>query len=233
MFRRFFITILTSMVVIITGYTGGSHLKDDNSVESDAVNTIEEVKNETAEEIGQTIDETNEAQNITEEVPEEIQNEKQSDQEAKKDTNESKKIVNSEAKTTSKTESKTEGKKQCQTTTTTTQSQTQNNKSSSTSTTQKTEETVFNNTAYQKIVADINEIARNNLDLWDVNGNKLYKIQKSPSLVGKNYMSPYRKGNVSGIVLNTFPCTFLVYAVDYSRPGFTTETRYYIDISEY
>ena len=38
---------------------------------------------------------------------------------------------------------------------------------------------------------------------------------------------------LEGIVLNVFSVKFLVYAVDYKRTGFTTQTRYYIDIAEY
>ncbi len=43
-------------------------------------------------------------------------------------------------------------------------------------------------------------------------------------------MFPYNYKQVEGKGLNVFPVTFLVYAVDYKKTGFATETRYYIDI---
>ena len=61
--------------------------------------------------------------------------------------------------------------------------------------------------------------------------DKLYKIEKAESLVGQNYMYPYRKQHVAGVVLNVFPVKFLVYAIDVEKDGFTKETRYYIDVA--
>lgn len=95
------------------------------------------------------------------------------------------------------------------------------------------EEYIYNDAETKKIIADINEIAKRNPELWGENGEKQYKVEICSSLVGKNYMSPYKKSQVEGIVLNVFPVKFLVYAIDYERTGFTTETRYYIDIAEY
>lgn len=91
----------------------------------------------------------------------------------------------------------------------------------------------YNKDATQQLIDDINEFAKQNPSLWDANGNKLYKIEKSESLVGQNYMSPYRKQQVAGVVLNVFPVKFLVYAIDIEKDGFTKETRYYIDVANY
>ena len=95
------------------------------------------------------------------------------------------------------------------------------------------EEYVYNDAETKKMIADINEIAKDNKDLWGENGEKKYKIEISPKLIGQNYMSPYKKKQVEGVVLNVYPVKFLVYAVDYIRTGFTTETRYFIDVAEY
>lgn len=91
----------------------------------------------------------------------------------------------------------------------------------------------YNKDATQQLIDDIDEFAKRNSSLWDANGNKLYQIEKSESLVGQNYMSPYRKQQVAGVVLNVFPVKFLVYAIDIEKDGFTKETRYYIDVANY
>ncbi len=93
------------------------------------------------------------------------------------------------------------------------------------------EKMIYNKNATQKLIDDINEFAKQNTSLWDANGNKLYKIEIVESLVGGNYMSPYKKHQVAGVVLNVFPVKFLVYAIDIEKDGFTKETRYYIDVA--
>lgn len=98
---------------------------------------------------------------------------------------------------------------------------------------QKTEEYIYNKDATNKLIADIDEIAKRNKDLWDANGGKLYSIEKCENLVGQNYMYPYSYAQVEGKVLNVYSVKFLVYAVDYKRNGFATETRYYIDIAKF
>lgn len=95
------------------------------------------------------------------------------------------------------------------------------------------DEYVYNSAETQRLIADVNEIAKRNPDLWGANGEKLYTIEISSSITGTNYMSPYRKGMIEGIVLNVFPVKFLVYAQDHIKTGYTTETRYYIDIANY
>ena len=96
-----------------------------------------------------------------------------------------------------------------------------------------TEEYIYNDTETKRLIADIDTIAKRNPDLWGKNGEKLYKIQKSPSLVGKNYMYPYSFSQIEGKVLNVYSVTFLVYAADYKKTGFPTQTRYFVDITNY
>ncbi len=96
-----------------------------------------------------------------------------------------------------------------------------------------TEEYIYNDTETKRLIADIDTIAKRNQDLWGANGEKLYKIEKSSSLVGKNYMYPYSYQQIEGKVLNVYSVTFLVYAVDYKKTGFPTQTRYYVDITNF
>ena len=96
-----------------------------------------------------------------------------------------------------------------------------------------TEEYIYNDTETKRLMADIDTIAKRNPDLWGKNGEKLYKIEKSPSLVEKNYMYPYSLSQIEGKVLNVYSVTFLVYATDYKKTGFPTQTRYYVDITNY
>lgn len=95
------------------------------------------------------------------------------------------------------------------------------------------EEYIYNSTETKRLIDDIDEIAKRNSSLWNKDGSKKYKIEIVSSLVGGNYMHPYSKAQLEGIVLNVFSVKFLVYAVDYHKTGFATETRYYIDIAEY
>ena len=95
------------------------------------------------------------------------------------------------------------------------------------------EKITYNDTATQKLIQDIDDIAKRNKDLWGENSEKRYKIKISSSLVGGSYMCPYRKAQVEGIVLNSYPVTFLVYAVTYQKTGFQDEVRYYISVTNY
>ncbi len=108
-----------------------------------------------------------------------------------------------------------------------------NNSKENTKQEQKTEEYIYNETATNKFIADINEIAKRNKELWGTDGKMLYSVEVCKSLIGENYMSPYNYSQVEGKVLNVYSVTFLVYAVDYKRTGFATETRYYIDITSF
>lgn len=95
------------------------------------------------------------------------------------------------------------------------------------------EKITYNKDATQQLINDIDEFAKQNPSLWDENGNKLYKIEIVESLTGQNYMCPYRKQHVAGVVLNVFPVRFLVYVIDVEKDGFTKETRYYIDVASF
>lgn len=98
-------------------------------------------------------------------------------------------------------------------------------------------EYVYNSTETQRIINDINTIAKRNPDIYDENGNKIYNIKKfsnvETAMQGTNYFSPYRQRDIEGVVLNAYPCTFLVYAIDYKINGVVQNTRYYIKVTEY
>ena len=95
------------------------------------------------------------------------------------------------------------------------------------------EKITYNDTATKRLIQDIDDIAKKNKSLWGENLEKRYKIKISSSLVGGSYMCPYRKAQVEGIVLNSYPVTFLVYAVTYQKIGYQDEVRYYISVTNY
>lgn len=95
------------------------------------------------------------------------------------------------------------------------------------------EKITYNDTATKRLIQDIDDIAKKNKSLWGENLEKRYKIKISSSLVGGSYMCPYRKAQVEGIVLNSYPVTFLVYAVTYQKTGYQDEVRYYISVANY
>ena len=95
------------------------------------------------------------------------------------------------------------------------------------------EKITYNDTATKRLIQDIDDIAKKNKSLWGDNLEKRYKIKISSSLVGGSYMCPYRKAQVEGIVLNSYPVTFLVYAVTYQKTGYQDEVRYYISVTNY
>ena len=95
------------------------------------------------------------------------------------------------------------------------------------------EKITYNDTATKRLIQDIDDIAKKNKSLWGENLEKRYKIKISSSLVGGSYMCPYRKAQVEEIVLNSYPVTFLVYAVIYQKTGFQDEVRYYISVTNY
>lgn len=98
-------------------------------------------------------------------------------------------------------------------------------------------EYVYNYKETQRLKNDIEKIARDNQDLFDENGNKLYKVRefdnKEQAMKKNNFFSPYNMLEVKGVVLNTYSCTFLVYAIDYKINGILQQTRYYIKVAEY
>lgn len=98
-------------------------------------------------------------------------------------------------------------------------------------------EYVYNYSETQRLKNNIEEIAKSNLDLFDEEGNKLYRVSefssKEQAMNRTNYFSPYNILEVKGVVLNTYSCTFLVYAIDYKINGILQQTRYYIKVSEF
>ncbi len=257
------IKFITSIICIVTIMISSETLKDTNKIKKvyqntvigtennviveESINVTQEIKNETVEQKNDsTIKEANEIQKKSIETPIESNTSIQIDNKkevvtitnTKKEKSEEVVKEKSNQEKEQKEETKEEPKKE--------QTEEQK-KEESTETIKKDvhkektdevkkeakEEYIYNDTETKKIIADINEIAKRNPELWNKDNEKLYKIEISSSLVGQNYMSPYKKSQVEGIVLNVYPVKFLVYAIDYKRTGFTTETRYYIDITEY
>ena len=252
MCKKLFISIVTAIIVIISGTKNFKYFKDDNSVEENIVketctnenlstDTVnEEVKENTEVEnsIIEKIDDNNSEEDevqITNKNEENknnavIKNDKSNNIIVKNQTIQEKKeqktTSNAETKNVEKNDTKTKEKVSSQE-----PQKTQTNNTNEKDKEQKiTEEYIYNDTATKKLINDINEIAKKNPDLWGADGKKLYNVKVSKTLLGQNYMFPYNYKLVEGKVLNVFPVTFLVYAIDYKKTGFATETRYYIDI---
>lgn len=237
MYKKIFISIIAMAISIISGVRGFQYVKD-NSVEEGVVNnkvTQDNIIDNTT--IGK-VEETEERQeNILNEKEEQVID---NNLDAVKNSNST--IVSKETKAIEKQKTagqkdnnKTEAKKSIETKDTTIKTaQEDTKKVESQKVEQKPkEEYIYNDTATKKLINDINTIAKRNPDLWGANGEKLYNIKTSKNLIGKNYMSPYSYGQVEGKVLNVYSVTFLVYAVDYKKTGLATETRYYIDITNF
>ena len=98
-------------------------------------------------------------------------------------------------------------------------------------------EYVYNYSETQRLKNDIHEAAKGNPDLFDENGNKLYRVSefssKEQAMNRTNYFSPYNFSEVKGVVQNTYSCIFFVYAIDYKINGVLQQTRYYIKVSQY
>lgn len=95
-----------------------------------------------------------------------------------------------------------------------------------------TEEYIYNSTKTAELINDINTFAKENPDLWGTNGEKMYSIEVR-NLTGINYISPYRKELVRSYVKSVYSVKFLVYVVDHVKTGYTTETKYYIDVTNF
>lgn len=247
MCKKFFISIVTAIIVIISGTKSFKYFNNDNSVEENIVketctnenlstDTVNEevkgnteVENSVIEKIDDNNSEEGEVQ-IANKNNAGIKNDKSNNIIVKNQTvqvkKEQKTTSNAETKNVEKNDTKTKEKVSSQE-----PQKTQTNNTNEKDKEQKiTEEYIYNDTATKKIINDINEIAKRNPDLWGADGKKLYNVKVSKNLLGQNYMFPYNYKLVEGKVLNVFPVTFLVYAIDYKKTGFATETRYYIDI---
>lgn len=239
MLKKIIIGIVTTIICSVIGGVEYINLKTDNSVGDENVSNIVQ-ENKIDETFEKEVNELNNEENsnfvAVEDKNENIgSKEKQTDNNKVTEPIKEKSSVTSNKKTNVAKQSTDENKntkvtKKEEVKDTTDEEKTINNTEE---VKKQTEEIIYNSTATNQLINDINELAKENKNLWGANSEKLYKIKISNSLVGKNYISPYNKDRISGIVKNTYPVTFLVYAIDYNKPGFATQTRYYIDITEY
>lgn len=243
MLKKVIISICTTIVLSIVGVASVVDVEN-KEVKSDTENQI--TLNETNEITDVALTETetsNEVEEVVQENIEKSQNSnnentlKQENTSSKKNnvskSNEEKKSGETIVKDITKSNSKdtsSSNNKQEESSKDTSNQETTNNKEE---TSIPKEKITYNDTATQKLIQDIDDIAKRNKDLWGENSEKRYKIKISSSLVGGNYMCPYRKAQVEGIVLNSYPVTFLVYAVTYQKTGFQDEVRYYISVTNY
>lgn len=243
MLKKVIISICTTIVLSIVGVASVVDVEN-KEVKSDTENQI--TLNETNEITNVALTETetsNEVEEVVQENIEKSQNSnnentlKQENTSSKKNnvskSNEEKKSGETIVKDTTKSNTKdtsSSNNKQEESSKDTSNQETTNNKEE---TSTPKEKITYNDTATQKLIQDIDDIAKRNKDLWGENSEKRYKIQISSSLVGGSYMCPYRKAQVEGIVLNSYPVTFLVYAVTYQKTGFQDEVRYYISVTNY
>ena len=243
MLKKVIISICTTIVLSIVGVASVVDVEN-KEVKSDTENQI--TLNETNEITNVALTETetsNEVEEVVQENIEKSQNSnnentlKQENTSSKKNnvskSNEEKKSGETIVKDTTKSNTKdtsSSNNKQEESSKDTSNQETTNNKEE---TSIPKEKITYNDTATQKLIQDIDDIAKRNKDLWGENSEKRYKIQISSSLVGGSYMCPYRKAQVEGIVLNSYPVTFLVYAVTYQKTGFQDEVRYYISVTNY
>lgn len=249
MFKKILFSIATTIFLFITGVSDVSYLDTDNSVEvksevksevenkqeeniiTEALVEVESPKKESVIETDINKTESEEKKDnkpvVKEEKKEVVASEKKSDNVAvKEETKQTKEVevivkeekntnvsINNEEKNEEKPivveEKKVQEKKE-----------------------EVTKETIeYNDTESKKMVNDINTIAKQNPDLWDAEGNPLYKVEINKSAMSGEYMYPYRIELIKGKVLNVFPVKFLVYAVDVQRPGFEKEMKYYISMT--
>lgn len=243
MLKKVIISICTTIVLSIVGVASVVDVEN-KEVKSDTENQI--TLNETNEITDVALTETetsNEVEEVVQENIEKSQNSnnentlKQENTSSKKNnvskSNEEKKSGETIVKDTTKSNTKdtsSSNNKQEESSKDTSNQETTNNKEE---TSIPKEKITYNDTATQKLIQDIDDIAKKNKSLWGENLEKRYKIKISSSLLGGNYMCPYRKAQVEGIVLNSYPVTFLVYAVTYQKTGFQDEVRYYISVTNY
>lgn len=231
MFRKIFITIITTFIMVVTGSKGMHNLKTDNIVEDE--NIVEEANVEIPDNntIDNEVDESRDEDNSNMEVDVLERN----DNNNSKISNEPKVVIkngesNVETKQYTKVENK-DTKEVSNNTMQTTQTQKKEETIKQESNVESTKESInYNASESQRMVNDINSIARENEFLLDSNGNPLFKVEISKSAMNGEYMYPYSKQRLEGKVLNVFPVKFLVYVVDVQRPGFQKEMKYYISI---
>lgn len=231
MFRKIFITIITTFIMVVTGSKGMHNLKTDNIVEDE--NIVKEANVEIPDNntIDNEVDESRDEDNSNMEVDVLERN----DNNNSKISNEPKVVIkngesNVETKQYTKVENK-DTKEVSNNTMQTTQTQKKEETIKQESNVESTKESInYNASESQRMVNDIKSIAIENEFLWDSNGNPLFKVEISKSAMNGEFMYPYSKQRLEGKVLNVFPVKFLVYVVDVQRPGFQKEMKYYISI---
>lgn len=244
MLRKIIISICTTVVLSIVGVASVVDIGN-KEVKPDTENQITLNKANQISDVAET-----KASNESEELPE--QNTKESQSSSEQNTLKQENTNTKETKTNNTNQSKEEkenGKTIVKDTTKDNTKDISSNKgkqeeSSKVTNNQETitnkeelnkpkEKITYNDTETKRLIQDIDDIAKKNKSLWGENLEKRYKIKISSSLVGESYMCPYRKAQVEGIVLNSYPVTFLVYAVNYQKTGYQDEVRYYISVTNY
>lgn len=235
MFKKIVFEIICVAIILLEGCFASQPIQEE-AIQENAVETKEEtIAQEEASELEETEDERAINENEEIEKVDFLEQSKNIDNTAKVEDKKPESQIKNETQNSCDSKTNTTNTKQNEKNTNeqNTQKKEENKKQETAQVQQITEEYIYNDTATKKMMNDIDTIAKKNPDLWGKNGEKLYKIQKCPSLVGKNYMYPYSYAQLEGQVLNVYPVTFLVYAIDYKKTGFATETRYYIDITNY
>lgn len=244
MLRKVIISICTTIVLSIVGVASVLDVTNNKEAKSDAENQIS--LNEINTIADETVTETsNKSEELVQENTEGSQNSNNENTLKRENANTGEtKTNNSNQSNQNKGKNEELGKS---TNEGSTKENPNNNKqednqtiTSNQETTNKKEETsipkekiTYNDTETKRLIQDIDDIAKRNKDLWGPNSEKRYKITISSSLVGGEYMYPYSYQQVEGIVLNSYPVTFLVYAVNYQKTGYKDEVRYYISIEKY
>ena len=237
MFRKIFITVFTTLIMVITGTKGMQDLHTDNSDKENMV--VEEVQEEIQEGIidNSTI-ENNESITKRENYPESVEvnviENKEKNNNSNVKSSDKQKVVTKKAESnvTAKQETKVESKETKEISSEVkTNIQKKDEIIKKEDTNENTKETIdYNASESQRMVNDIKLIAKQNEFLWDSSGNPLFKVEISKSALNGEYMYPYSKERLEGKVLNVFPVKFLVYVVDVQKPGFQKEMKYYISI---
>ena len=239
MLKKVIISICTTIVLSIVGVAsvvdiGNKEVKSDteNKITLNETNEITDVAlTETSNEVEEVVQEnTEESQNSNNTLKQEnTSSNKNNVSKSKEEKKSDETIVKDTTKSNSK-DTSSSNKKQEESSKDTSNQETTNNKEE---TSIPKEKITYNDTATKRLIQDIDDIAKKNKSLWGENLEKRYKIKISSSLVGGSYMCPYRKAQVEGIVLNSYPVTFLVYAVTYQKTGYQDEVRYYISVTNY
>ena len=200
MCKKFFISIVTAIIVIISGTKSFKYFKDDNSVEENIVketctneilstDTVNEevkenteVENSVIEKIDDNKSEDGEVQinnkNKENKNNAVIKNDKSNNITVKNQTvqvkKEQKTTSNAEINNVEKNDTKMQEKVSSQE-----PQKTQTNNTNEKDKEQKiTEEYIYNDTATKKLINDINEIAKKNPDLWGSDGKKTAVAQR-------------------------------------------------------